>query len=349
MKIGISCNRYGAGGGLERYVRDLAAGFALLDDVRSIVFAPRVDESFVAEGVEAVELPARHWPRPLRALVLSRQIARRRDQVDVLIACNRVRGADIAVCGGTHLGYLEGAGRPARFKDRLEIRREQAHYADAKLIVAHSLFMRHELERLYGIASDRIVTLYPPVDTQRFSAVDDARRAALRERFDFGDRPVFLFASTGHLRKGLDPVVEAIERRQDDALLVVAGRPTNRRSRRLRELGYRNDIEDLYRAADFTVLAPDYEPFGLVAIESVLCGTPVVFAEGAGSLEVIEADAVRRFDRAVPASLEAALDAAISAWRAGASRLAAPRACLRYVPDVDTHVQAMRRLCEQVA
>jgi len=316
-----------------------------------VVLAPTVDEAYADEaraaGVTTVELPVRRWPRPLRGFALSGQIARRRASLDVLIAVNRIRGADIAVCGGTHRGYLEASGRRMGWKDRLQISREDRLYEDAGVIVAHSTFMQRELERLYDVAG-KVVTVYPPVDTQRFTPVDDAKRAELRRRFGFGHRPVFLFASTGHQRKGLDAVLAAVERAGHDALLVVAGRPTQRRSAVLHDLGYRDDMPDLYRAVDFTVLAPDYEPFGLVGIESILCGTPLIFADGVGALEVVAQDAARRFDRSSSASLDAALADALRAFRAGTSRLADPATHLLYTPDLATHVEAMSVLCRRL-
>ena len=44
-------------------------------------------------------------------------------------------------------------------------------------------------------------------------------------------------------------------------------------------LGFCTDMPELYRAADFTIMASLYEPFGLVGVESVLCGTRVVLSD----------------------------------------------------------------------
>lgn len=351
MKFAISCNRYGAGGGLERYVRDLAAALARAGHgVR--VLAPRIDaplaQSARSSGVEPVLLRAPRWLGPLRFKRLSSAVAAALRRDECLIACNRVRGADLAVCGGTHRGWLAASHRPTRFKDLIELRAEVAHYASARRIVAHSRRMSHELRAFYEVDPDRIEVLYPPVDTARFSPVDAAERARLRRRFGFGEGPVFLFPSTGHARKGLDIALAGIERLQEPAVLAVAGRPARRRSSRMVELGYVDDLESALRAADFVLLAPDYEPFGLVAIESVLCGTPLVFADGAGCLEVIDDAAVLRFDRHEPGSLDAALHAALEGWHRSAaglaSRLTAPRAALRYAPEVDAHAAAIAAL-----
>ena len=128
--------------------------------------------------------------------------------------------------------------------------------------------------------------------------------------------------------------------------LAVAGRPVGKPLPRVRGLGYVHDIESLYRAADFTVLGSDYEPFGLVGIESILCGTPVVFADNVGCLEVIKGDAALRFSRRDDASVAAALREAVRRAREGSARLQTPMAALDYDPDVGRHVEALMALAK---
>ena len=135
--------------------------------------------------------------------------------------------------------------------------------------------------------------LYPPVDAARFRPpLDAAERAALRRRFDLpDDRAVFLLASTSHRRKGLGRLAAFFANTDLPATLVVAGRPLGGSPANVRWLGYCRDIENLYRAVDFTIVASTYEPFGLVGVESVLCATPVLLGPGVGCGEVIDADA----------------------------------------------------------
>jgi glycosyltransferase involved in cell wall biosynthesis len=125
------------------------------------------------------------------------------------------------------------------------------------------------------------------------------------------------------------------------ASLVVAGRPILQAGPNVRWQGYRNDMADVYRAVDCTVLALRYEPFGLVGVESVLCGTPVVVANNVGCAEVLRPSAGLRFELATPGSLEQALAGAVERWRAGSLRLAEPREHLGYDPSVGVHLDAL--------
>jgi glycosyltransferase involved in cell wall biosynthesis len=57
---------------------------------------------------------------------------------------------------------------------------------------------------------------------------------------------------------------------------------------RVRFLGARNDIVAIMQALDLLVINSSAEPFGLVALEAMTCGTPVVAAACDGLAEIIE-------------------------------------------------------------
>lgn len=349
MRLGISCNRFGRGGGLERYALDLAGELSRRPGAEVAVFARAVDADLAAAlGVRVHRLNVSWLPGKLRDHAFSAALQARRTDVDVLIACNRVRGADIAICGGTHSGYLTARGRAPGLIDRLQVRLESAHYADARVVVAHSRRMQQELRELYGVAEDRISLLYPPADGRRFRPVDAGRRSELREKYGFGDEIVLLFPSSGHQRKGLGLLAEAVARAGPGVTLAVVGRPVGRSLPGVRDLGYSSEIEELYQAADFTALASDYEPFGLVGVESVLCGTPLLFADNVGCLEIVRPGAVERFARADPESLDAALRRAVGRVRDGSARLEEPRSMLAYDPELPAHVDALLALARRI-
>ncbi|MFT3858121.1 MAG: glycosyltransferase family 4 protein [Aquabacterium sp.] len=328
-------------GGIERYLRTLVAALHELG-VRPIVLAKKFDKALPEyQWVEAVKLGVEWAPRKLRDFAFDWRLvrAKRKGLPGPLIACNQTRAADIAICGSTHPGFLESMHTTANWLDRRKIALERAHFENARVVVAHSRLMQQQLQRFYGISSHRVEVLYPPVDMQRFHPVGDAQRRALRAGLGLPeDKAVFLLASTGHKRKGLDLLAEFFRKTDLPVLLVVAGRPISVKHANIRYLGYRSDIEDIYRAVDFTVMASSFEPFGLVGVESVLCGTPVLLAEGVGCAEVIRAPAGMTFSLSSPASFEDAMGRCVALWRTGLHRLSEPEACLTYNPSARQHV-----------
>ncbi|VXB74940.1 Glycosyl transferase family 1 [Burkholderia sp. 8Y] len=349
MRIGISANALKHSGGLERYAMDLVRGFAQAGFVapnKPAFFARKIDSSLPeyelvqAHRINVSFLPGK-WRDAFFSWALQRE--RRRANVDVLFGCNRVKGSEIAVCGGTHIGFLRATGRREKRSDTRQIALERSQYAQASVIVAHSDMMCEELRTLYGIADDKIRVLYPPVDGARFSPVDATERERLREQFGFApDETVLLFPSSSHERKGLPLIENALAGMK--VTVAVAGRAPERAASNVRYLGYVKSIEEAYRAADFTILASSYEPFGLVGIESVMCGTPVIFPASVGCADAIADGAKHIFKPGDVNDLRRVASAAITSPRVRVSG-----ASVRYDASVAAHVDALLALARDVA
>jgi glycosyltransferase involved in cell wall biosynthesis len=353
MKIGLSCNALKHSGGLERYAMDLVRGLAGIG-IEPAFFARRFDNSLPeSRMVEPHRINVALLPGKLRDRWFSWRLrgARRAAQVDVLIGCNRVDSSEIAICGGTHLGFLRATGQTPRRSDRWQIALERRQYEQASVIVAHSKLMHDELRELYDVDEAKIRVLYPPVEGARFAPVDSVQRAALRRKFGFADNEiVLLFPSSSHERKGL-PLIEAALR--DTALpvvLAVAGRAPERTSERLRYVGYIKEIEDAYRAADFTILASKYEPFGLVGVESVMCGTPVILPSSIGCCDAIAGHAKFVFAPDNVADLRAVIETAVQQRLANPATLSPGLAseAILYDARVAGHVDALVALASHV-
>ncbi|MFG1751384.1 glycosyltransferase [Streptosporangium sandarakinum] len=103
-------------------------------------------------------------------------------------------------------------------------------------------------------------------------------------------------------RKGLDTVVRALCRLPDAELLIVGGTPRDDEAVRLAGLATacgltgrvhllgsvgRAEVPALMRSADALVTVPWYEPFGMVPVEAMACGVPVVAASVGGHLDTV--------------------------------------------------------------
>jgi glycosyltransferase involved in cell wall biosynthesis len=351
MRVGISANALKHSGGLERYAMDLVRGLAAagFDGRRKPAFFARKIDTSLPESrlIEPHRIKVSFLPGKLRDAYFSWALkrARKKARVDVLIGCNRVEGSEIAICGGTHIGYLRATGRREKRSDTRQIALERRQYAQARVIVAHSDMMRDELRTLYGIDDAKIRVLYPPVDVARFSPVDAAARARLREQFGFKrDETVLLFPSSSHQRKGLPLIEKALAGM--NVVVAVAGRAPEKPAANVRYIGYAKNVEDAYRAADFTILASSYEPFGLVGIESVMCGTPVIFPACIGCCDAIADHAKHVFKSGDADDLRRAVREAIVARR-DAPRVAGE--AVRYDTRIDAHVGALLRLAGEIS
>jgi glycosyltransferase involved in cell wall biosynthesis len=167
-------------------------------------------------------------------------------------------------------------------------------------ITLSGAFKRILVER-YRLAPWQIDVIPPGVDLAKFCPGD---RAAARARFGIGS-DVWLACSVRRLvpRTGVDVLLRAwaaLGRR--DRLLAVAGEgpERGRLERMTSELGIRDcvcflgsvdeeELVELYRAADVSVAAStSLEGFGLIVLESLACGTPVVVSAVGGLPEAVE-------------------------------------------------------------
>ncbi|HET7399672.1 MAG TPA: glycosyltransferase [Intrasporangium sp.] len=151
--------------------------------------------------------------------------------------------------------------------------------------------------RAMGLPPSRASVVPCGVDTSVFRPAEAGRR----------DRPRLL--SIGRLveRKGIGNVIEALAA-LPGVELVVAGGPARDRLdadpevQRLRDLAVRHGVADRVRfegsvsradvpalmsCADIVVAVPWYEPFGIVPVEAMACGRPVVGSAVGGLLDTV--------------------------------------------------------------
>jgi hypothetical protein len=331
-------------GGMEHYAIVLARSFRELG-LKVAFYARTADARLASElGVDLKLSPQRRTPlRKLGDWQYQRFVKKSLTGMEGLqIALSRVTVRDLAICGGTHLGYVNTAGIVRGPFDLLQVRLEKQAYAAARLVVSHSDLCTGELRQLYGLPPRRIETLYPPVE-KRFSAGD--RQESRRELGLPARIPILLFPSMGHGRKGLKQICAALAELDRPFALAVAGKPTGAaRWPFVRSLGYVDRMETAYRAADFTILGSSYEPFGLVGPESVLCGTRLIFDENIGCLSAIDKRAVTLFNARDKESILRAVRSALDLRDREAHSLSNPRSFLRYDPDPLEHGRALLRL-----
>ncbi len=186
-------------------------------------------------------------------------------------------------------------------------------------LVAVSRGVAQEYERFYGIPPGRIVCIPNGVDRERYRPAGD--KGALRRELGLpqGER-LALFAGHEFARKGLREAIEGVALCRPDArpsLLVAGGdRPDRYRAlahsagieERVRFLGPRADLPRLYAACDLFLFLSNYESFGLVGLEALSAGLPVITTRVSGVVDYIREEEnglfVERNGAAVARALE---------------------------------------------
>lgn len=190
---------------------------------------------------------------------------------------------------------------------------EQQVVDAATRLVANTSEEKRQLVDLYGADPRRVDVVHPGVDLATFRPGD--RAAARRAKGLASDSIVLLFVGRIQPLKAPDVVLGAAAvlaqnpSIRDRLRVVVCGGPSGSgldrpnalidqaRSLGIQDIvrfeppGDRQALADWYRAADLTIVPSHSESFGLVAVESQACGTPVV-AASVGGLRTAVADGV---------------------------------------------------------
>jgi glycosyltransferase involved in cell wall biosynthesis len=187
--------------------------------------------------------------------------------------------------------------------------------AEVDHFVAISRHVQARIARFYGRESE---VVYPPVDTDRYTPAPGVPESGCYD----------LIVSALAPYKRIDLAVRAYRRLPGRTLKIVG---TGTETARLRALagdnveflGWRGDeeVRELYRHCRL-LLFPGEEDFGIVPLEAMACGRPVVaFRRGGATETVAEGVSGLFFDEQTVESLaEAVARAAATAWNPGAIR-----------------------------
>ncbi|MEO9254541.1 MAG: glycosyltransferase [Tepidiformaceae bacterium] len=201
------------------------------------------------------------------------------------------------------LGEVKNRARISEQESKLRIRHERTITRRATAIVTASEHECGLLERYYGADPARMHTIPCGVDLELFQPIE--RTTARRMLNLHATRPVLLWVGRMEKLKGVDILINAVAQldERDFTLLIVGGdeyaadlKAELHAQVEATGLGANirfegavphGDLPLYYSAADVCVVPSYYESFGLVAVEAMACGTPVVASRVGGLISTV--------------------------------------------------------------
>ncbi len=199
---------------------------------------------------------------------------------------------------------------------RIEVETEIVQFADR--LVAATPAEKDQLIRLYGAGPATISIVPPGVDVDRFKPMP--MKAARQHLGVDANDWMILFVGRIEPLKGVDTLIRAMALLAHEcptwvsrlSLAIIGGDPNtneNAEMERLKQmhaelklgklvvfLGAKDQdtLQYYYNAAEAVVMPSHYESFGMVALEAMACGTPVI-ASDVGGLSYLVRDGITGF------------------------------------------------------
>jgi starch synthase len=182
---------------------------------------------------------------------------------------------------------------------------ERTAYQNAEGVIAVSAAMQADVQELYGVPPEKVRIIYNGIDIQQYRPTLSPE-VLRRYRID-PEKPYVLFVGRITHQKGIMHLLRAAEYLPPGVPLVLCasdpdtpeiGRETARKIEELRERSGREivwistfvpreDVIPIYSQAAVFVCPSIYEPFGIINLEAMACGTPVVASAVGGIKEVV--------------------------------------------------------------
>jgi len=173
---------------------------------------------------------------------------------------------------------------------------------EANEVIVNSNYMKCELQRNFGLPFEKINVIPNGVNLTMYSGIE--KDYDFRRNYAADNEKIILYAGRLVFEKGVQYLIGAMPKilqNYNDAKLVIAGKGgmIDELKSQVDFLGLGNKVYftgymdhkslcKLYKCADIAVFPSTYEPFGIVALEGMLAGNPIVVSDIGGLNEIVE-------------------------------------------------------------
>lgn len=308
-KIAVVIPRYGLVGGGELFAFELTERLA--EDPRYDIHVLANQWQAGSARITFHKIPILTFPKWLTTVSFAWFVAKKLKALkpDIVHTHDRIFRADLATVHSiphmTWVGEIRRKRIPSLFDLATGwVEGRMFEKGGCRKIMPVSTLAAEKLCGAFPSICNKIAVIPPGVDLERFGQARPDWRHEIRQEFGIGpDDFLVLFVGMNFELKGLAPLARAVAIVQQQEptrkiSLLVVGKGDSQKFRHLAQelgvgeqvvfVGVRRDMERIYQAADTFCLLSQFDTFGMVVLEAMAAGVPVVVSDRVGAKDLVE-------------------------------------------------------------
>ena len=309
MRIAVLSSEYREVGGREKFVFEVTERLFARHHCEAHLFAARRDTETSGVTFHKVPLiPFPRWFKPISFAWFADRMLRT-GSYDIIHSHDRNFTQDILTHHGLpHKTWV----RQVRKKRKSLFDRATAWVEEKGIthpgspwILPVSELSRNELRKAFRIPDSRMRVIHPGISTKRFFTMDrgSCRARILRSHGFHQEDLLLLFVGMNFEVKGLDRVLEGLAlfteggTKNTRVKLLVVGKGDEKLYGKMASemrigdqvlfAGVSREVEKYFMASDFFILPSRLDTFGMVVLEAMAAGLPVIIAGTVGAKDIV--------------------------------------------------------------
>lgn len=308
-KIAVIIPKYGLVGGAEKFAAELTEKLYNIPQYAFQVFANRWQSG--SKIIRFHKIPIFPFPKFLTTISFAWFVQKRlrHGDFDLVHSHERIFAADLFTLHGVPHRYWVHSVR----RKKMSLYDTATAWVEKRLVydghchkfIAVSDLTKEIFLREYPINPDQVAVIHPGVNLTDYSQKNKGDvRHAVRDSHGISDTDlVILFASMNFEIKGLDDIIFSLaqlKKRNHQFKLIVAGKGNIRKYQKMAKEAQiaenviftgvvsKDRLIDLYLAGDLYMMLSKFDTFGMVVLDAMAAGLPVVVSSKVGAKDLVE-------------------------------------------------------------
>jgi UDP-glucose:(heptosyl)LPS alpha-1,3-glucosyltransferase len=311
QKIAVIIPKYGLVGGAEQHAAELTDRLVCQTGYDFHVYATRWQKS--AAPITFHQIPIISFPKFLTTLSFAYFVKRqiKCNNFSLVHSHERIFAADIFTLHGIpHRYWVHNIRRKQMSLYDLAtawVEKKLVYNGNCKKFIAVSSLTKDIFLQEYKINPDKVAVINPGVDLNDYAKQDkDFVRNSIRRELGINiAEPVILFVSMNFEIKGLDNIIQSLAKLKADGksfkLLIVGKGNVKKYTRLASQAQIANDIIftgilsrekliQIYLSSDIYIMLSKFDTFGMVILEAMAAGLPVIISSNVGAKDLVQED-----------------------------------------------------------